>query len=118
MQTSRAVETLERELRGIFGDRLQSLVAYGERARHSAAPAQGAPRGLSAAPPQPLVAGGGRARHSAAPAAHGGGHGHGDEDVAAVRTIATVATLTGRDLRACAGRVEAWHQAGLATPLV
>src|SRR4051812_15486935 len=89
MQTSRAVETLERELRGIFGDRLQSLVAYGERARQSAAPA-----------------------------AHGGGHGHGDEDVAALRTIATVATLTGRDLRACAGRVEVWHQAGLATPLV
>jgi hypothetical protein len=35
-----------------------------------------------------------------------------------VRTIATVATLTGNDLRACAGRVAAWHEAGLATPLV
>jgi len=92
METSRAVETLEKELRGIFGDRLQSLVAYGERARQSAA--------------------------HAPDTAHGGGHGHGDADAAAVRTIATVATLTGSDLRACAGRVEAWHQAGLATPLV
>src|SRR5262249_33239070 len=89
MQTSRAVQTLEQELRGIFGDRLQSLVAYGERARQSTS-------------------------HRS----HGSGHGHQDEDAAAVRTIATVATLTGSDLRACARRVEAWHQAGLATPLV
>jgi hypothetical protein len=90
MQTSSAVQTLEKELRGIFGDRLESLVAYGERARQSSA----------------------HASHES----HRGGHD--DEDAAAVRTIATVATLTGSDLRACAGRVEAWHQAGLATPLV
>jgi len=89
METSSAVRTLEQELRSIFGDRLQSLVAYGERARQSASHAQ-----------------------------HGGGHGHGDDDASAVRTIATVATLTGGDLRACAARVEVWHQAGLATPLV
>jgi hypothetical protein len=91
MQTSSAVQTLEKELRGIFGERLQSLVAYGERARQSAAPAP-----------------------------HGGGHRHaqGDDDESGVRTIATVATLTGQDLRACADRVAAWHEAGLATPLV
>src|SRR6185436_5700168 len=89
MQTSTAVQTLEKELRGIFGDRLQSLVAYGERARQSAAHAT-----------------------------HGGGHGHGDDEDEGVRTLATVATVTGSDLRACANRVAAWHEAGLATPLV
>jgi hypothetical protein len=92
MQTSSAVQTLERELRGIFGDRLQSLVAYGERARQSSAhaPDQG----------------------------HSAGHRHRDDDESGVRTIATVATLTGNDLRACADRVAVWHEAGLATPLV
>jgi hypothetical protein len=33
MAKPHAVETLERDLRGIFGSRLQSLVIYGERAR-------------------------------------------------------------------------------------
>jgi hypothetical protein len=33
MATSDAVKVLERDLRGIFGSRLQSLVIYGERAR-------------------------------------------------------------------------------------
>jgi hypothetical protein len=33
MATSNAVQMLERDLRGIFGSRLQSLVIYGERAR-------------------------------------------------------------------------------------
>jgi hypothetical protein len=94
MQTSSAVQTLERELRGIFGDRLQSLVAYGERTRQSAAHAPDKNHG-----------------------GHGAGHGH-EDDEAGVRTIATVTTLTGHDLRACAGRVAAWHEAGLATPLV
>src|SRR5262245_27083016 len=88
MDSSSAVQTLEKELRGIFGDRLQSLVAYGERAR----------------------------RQSAAHDSHGASHG--DNAASAVRTIATVATLTGTDLRACANRVAAWHDAGLATPLV
>jgi len=92
MQTSSAVQTLEKELRGIFGARLQSLVAYGERARATTLTAQDAN-------------------------GPGHGHGHGDDD-AAVRTIAMVETLTGDDLRACAGRVAAWHDAGLATPLV
>jgi len=88
MQTSPAVHTLEKELRGIFGARLQSLVAYGERARATA--------------------------HGA----HGAAHGHAHGDAAPVQTIVMVETLTGEDLRACAGRVAAWHDAGLATPLV
>jgi hypothetical protein len=79
-----AVTSLDRDLRGIFGTRLQSLVVYGERARH---------------------AGG-----------HGhNGHGH---DAAPVQTMAVVEKLAGEDLRACAARVESWHGAGLATPLV
>src|SRR5262249_31693782 len=79
------VATLERELRGIFGSRLQSLVVYGEQLRS----------GLRHTPHD---------RH---------GHGH-----APVQTMAVVETLTAEDLRACAGRVAAWHDAGLATPLV
>jgi len=92
MQTSSAVETLEKDLRGIFGARLQSLVAYGERARETT-----------------------RAAH---PHDTHSGHGHAHDDAAGVQTIAMVETLTGDDLRACAGRVAAWHDAGLATPLV
>ena len=60
------VRLLERDLRGIFGARLQSLSAYG-----------------------------------------GGAH-----------TLAIVDTLTVADLRACAGRAAAWHDANLATPLL
>lgn len=67
-----AVPMLERELRGIFGSRLRSLVVYGLRGR--------------AVPP--------------------------------TRTMALVEALTEQDLRACAGRVAGWHDAGLATPLV
>src|SRR5436853_2180983 len=33
-------------------------------------------------------------------------------------TLAIVDQLTADDLRACAGRVAAWHDAGLATPLL
>jgi hypothetical protein len=79
-----AVQSLDRDLRGIFGARLQSLVVYGARARHAAG--------------------------------HGhDGHGH---DPAPVQTMAVVQTLAGEDLRACAARVDTWHGAGLATPLV
>jgi hypothetical protein len=66
-----AVQVLERDLRDIFGPRLQSLVAY-------------------------RVASG--------------------SDKAS--TLAVVDALTADDLRACAGRVAAWHDAGLATPLL
>jgi len=82
MTSASAVRTLEKELRGIFGGRLQSLVAYGERSRA---------------------------------ATHHDEHGH---DQPLVQTMAVVDTLTRDDLRACAGRVAAWHDAGLATPLV
>jgi hypothetical protein len=80
---------LERELRGIFGSRLKSLVVYGERLRASL---------------------------------HDHGHGdshaaHGHADVP-VQTMAIVETLTGEDLRGCAGRVGAWHDLGFSTPLV
>jgi hypothetical protein len=66
-----AVQVLERDLRDIFGPRLQSLVVY--RA------ASGSDK---------------------------------------VSTLAVVDGLTAGDLRACAGRVAAWHDAGLATPLL
>jgi hypothetical protein len=36
----------------------------------------------------------------------------------AIPTLAIVEALTADDLRACAGRVEAWHDAGVATPLL
>jgi hypothetical protein len=91
MSLPSAVATLERELRGIFGPRVQSLVVYGERAR--------------------------RAHHDNR-AKHSRHHGDGHDQADAVRTMAIVEGLTGDDLRACADRVTSWHEAGLATPLV
>src|SRR5712691_11380828 len=41
-----------------------------------------------------------------------------DAIAVATPTLAIVDTLTADDLRACAGRVEAWHDAGVATPLL
>jgi hypothetical protein len=93
MVISDAVQTLQRELRDVFGSRLQSLVIYGQRAhalRHAQADRLG-----------------GHDAHAA--------HGHPDPPT---RTLAVVESLTPDDLRACAGRVEAWHDAGLATPLL
>ncbi len=85
MVTLESVQTLDRDLRGIFGDRLQSLVTYGQRAR----------------------------------ATHGGDTDHGHRhDAAPVRTLAVIASMTPQDLRAAAARVGAWHDAGLATPLL
>jgi hypothetical protein len=46
---------------------------------------------------------------------HGHGHGH---DAPPTRTLAIVDSMTPDDLRACARRIEAWHGAGLATPLL
>ena len=83
MVISDAVHTLERELREIFGGRLQSLIVYGQRARP--------------------------ARHDHA------GHGH---DGPPTHTLGIVDSMTPQDLRACALRVERWHGAGLATPLL
>ena len=83
MAISDAAQRLEKELREIFGSRLQSLVIYGQRAH----PAHQA--------------------HAS--------HGH---DAPPTRTLAIVGSMTPEDLRACALRVEAWHAAGLATPLL
>lgn len=83
MVISDAVQTLERELREVFGSRLQSLVIYGQRAHPD--------HGVHAA------------------------HGH---TAPPTRTLAVVDSMTPEDLRACAGRVEAWQDAGLATPLL
>jgi hypothetical protein len=41
-----------------------------------------------------------------------------DAIAVATPTLAIVDALTADDLRACAGRVEAWHDAGVATPLL
>ncbi|MBI3491152.1 MAG: hypothetical protein HY047_05115 [Acidobacteria bacterium] len=84
-----AVRTLQRDLGAIFGPRLQSLAMYGQRARES----------------------------------HGGAHDHQDghahdHHVSLIQTMAVVDALTGDDLRACAVRVGAWHDDGLATPLL
>lgn len=73
MDITDAVRTLDRELRDIFGVRLESLVAY-------------------------------------APAAA--------TDFGAIPTLAVVDNLSADDLRACAGRVASWHEAGVATPLL
>ena len=83
-----SVRALERDLREIFGARLQSLVAYGVRA--SATPHAG--------------------DHS-----HSGGH---HLQRALTHTLAIAETLTAEDLRACAGRVKKWDAAALATPLL
>jgi len=87
MAHSNAVHMLERELREIFGTRLQSLVIYGERA-------------------------------SAGRHAHGQQHGAHGHDAAPTHTLAMVDSMTAGDLRACAARVDGWHEAGLATPLL
>ena len=88
MSIPAAVETLERELRDIFGPRLQSLAIYGRRAHEQ----------------QEL------------PGGHGSAHGH--HDPPPIQTLALVESAARDDLRACAARVASWHGAGLATPLV
>ena len=69
-----SLSLLERDLRSVFGSRLQSLVVYGRRT-------------------------------------HSDSH-------APIRTLALVESLSEQDLRACAGSVQSWRGAGLATPLV
>src|SRR5256885_5342200 len=83
-----AVRALERDLRGIFGSRLQALAVYGQR---EAAHARGDRQ------------------------AHAHGSNHHDPPT---RTLAVVDQVTRDDLRAAATRVESWHDAGLATPLL
>lgn len=73
MNITDAVRTLDRELRDIFGERLESLVAYASADAADATP---------------------------------------------TATLAIVDNLSADDLRACAGRVASWHEAGVATPLL
>ena len=79
---SDAVHLLDRDLREIFGPRLQSLIVYGAAPNNQAKPDAH--------------------RHAEAPA----------------RTLVVVERMTREDLRACAGRIAAWHARGLATPLL
>jgi len=90
MHIPEAVAALERDLRSIFGNRLRSLVLYGLRAQAS----QGDSHESHAA-------------HTAHQPAR-----------AVTHTLAVVETLSIDDLRACSARVDAWHDGGLATPLV
>jgi hypothetical protein len=88
---SSVIDRLERDLREIFGSRLQSLVVYGARARLVNETHDGS------------TAGRGKRQPSTAPPVH---------------VLAIVDALSRDDLRACARRVSAWHAAGAATPLV
>jgi hypothetical protein len=85
-----AVAALDRDLRGIFGNRLQSLVMYGLRAQ---------------------------AGSDGAHSSHGASAAH-QSHPTLTHTLAVVDTLSLEDLRACTARVAAWHDGGLATPLV
>jgi len=80
--TFAGARSLERDLRDIFGSRLQSFVVYGQ--------------------------------HAPTPADHPGHH----DAHPLVHALAIVETLTADDLRACAQRVTAWHDEGIATPLL
>ena len=83
-----AVADLDRDLRQIFGSRLRALVVYGLRQRDQT-----------------------DGTHHTTDA----GHHHAR---ALTHTLAMVETLSTADLRACAARVAAWHDAALATPLL
>lgn len=85
-----AVAALERDLRGIFGSRLHSLVVYG------------------------LL---GQPAHDDPHEPHAAHRAHRTER-AVTHTLAVVDTLSTDDLRACTARVDAWHDGGLATPIV
>jgi hypothetical protein len=93
MAIPEAVGALERDLRGIFGSRLQSLAIYGQR-------------------------GSAHAAHDAHDAHEMHGHGAHGHHAAPTRTLAVVESMTLDDLRAAARQVERWHDEGLATPLV
>ncbi|HEV3139324.1 MAG TPA: hypothetical protein VGY57_02345 [Vicinamibacterales bacterium] len=96
MQTSSAVQRLDNDLRGIFGPRLRSLSIYGRRSLPTEAQSAKADAARDASD-----------YHSA--------HGHQSPPT---HTLAVVDGLSRADLRACAERIDAWHEAGLATPLL
>lgn len=83
-----AVTALERDLRGIFGQRLQSMVVYGLRARDARRDAEGS--------------------HAA----------DGSQHAPLTHTLAVVDALSTEDLRACTGHIERWQGHGLDTPLL
>jgi len=83
---SSSLQTLERDLREIFGGRLQSFVHYGAGAHKAASD-------------------------------HREGH-HGHHEPLLAHTLAVVDVVGAGDLLACAKRVAAWHDDGLATPLI
>jgi hypothetical protein len=87
------VRALERDLRRIFGARLHAFVAYGLRAQ---------------------TAGSGAHDDGGAAAGHGPHH----TRPAPAHTLGIVDVLSSDDLRACAAHVDAWHDKGLATPLL
>jgi hypothetical protein len=88
MSIPEPVRRLEQDLRAIFGPRLSSLSIY--------------------------------VAHDASHASDDDGHhAHAAKrHHSPTHTLAVVDDLSGDDLRACAARVEAWHDAGLATPLL
>ena len=88
MDVPESVHVLARDLGEIFGARLRSVTAYGLHAP-------------------------GRA-----PDASAAVHGHHDDAADDTHTLAIVDVVTRDDLQACAQRVAAWQQAGLATPLL
>jgi len=90
-EMAQTLEPLERELREIFGNRLLSLVAYGERTR--------------------------TAHREGRKAARARDHGeHAGNQL--ISTLVVVDSVSRDDLRSCAQRVAGWHDRGLATPLV
>jgi hypothetical protein len=88
MHTPDAIAALERDLRAIFGNRMQSLVVYGLRA-HAADHHDS------------------RTAHASHPT-----------NRAVTHTLAVVEALSVADLTACTAHVERWHDSGLATPLL
>ncbi len=84
-----AVTALERDLRAIFGNRLQSVVVYAQHARAA----------------------------DTSHEAHAG-HGAHTSSETPVHTLVVVDALSHEDLRNCAAHVVSWQDAGLDTPLL
>jgi hypothetical protein len=89
MHIPESAVSLERDLRRIFGSRLQSVVVYGARATRT---------------------GHDRSEHPVSEAHHTGR--------LVTHTMAVVDELSTDDLRACSSRMETWEERGLATPLL
>jgi hypothetical protein len=90
MHIPESAVTLERDLRGIFGNRLQSMIVYGSRA-------------IRADQDRPVHAGSDTPGHAGRALTH---------------TMAVVDVLSTDDLRVCSSRMEACEARGLAAPLL